>query len=812
MVRLVFSILIFFAFAQGGTTGILEGLIKDKETGKPIPGANIIISGIKMGSISSIDGKYIVYNIPVGTYSIRIQLIGYTSMLYENVEIHADLRTKLNISLTASSIELGEIVVKAERPLIQKDIIGTMYMVGGQEIQALPINTFQDALTLKAGTTLEGNVRGGKTAEVLYLVDGIPVQDVLKGGLGADLPNSSIVELSFQTGGFEAEYGNAQSGVVNVVTRSGTNEHTMMVRAYKDDLSPRLHWFKNVQHPGTEENKETEVELSASGPIIKDNVFYFSSFNYYQSGGRWWQDYDNFFSLPIERTMSGFFKVDVNFSPFLKLKTQVLLSDKEWREYEYSWRFNLDGLPAYHRSVYRVASTLTHTLSDESFYNIRLSAYSNTNRSGDAKPVPDPTKIYDYDFFLQYVLNGDKLLWSNTEQKIYTVGADFTQQFAKNTTTLKTGGELNFYKVQTDLIKYEPQKTYFGKPLLFAAPLNYSTSYRFFPKSGGAYIQGKYTVENATISLGFRYDFLNPTARRPAFEYVPIKPNEYRLRLTRYLPSKIKNQFSPRFGISLPYAENGFIFINYGYYFQFPLFDYLFSGLDAVVAQKGVSALIGNPNLEPERTKAWEISVKQVAYENVVVSATYFKKESENLIDSKTFLPSDSKFAGDYGFAEYVNNPYAEASGIELVISRNQGKVFTGEISYTYMEAQGLSENSSQGLLYKQYGFTPPATPFYLSWDQRHTFKASGTIRFPYEINGNAFLHSYSGRPYTYYPTRDGFTPKDPGQVFIPNNERMEGYTNIDIKFSRTFKIDFARTTDLTAFVDVRNLLDKKNV
>ncbi|MFA6542549.1 MAG: carboxypeptidase regulatory-like domain-containing protein, partial [Bacteroidota bacterium] len=104
MKNLFLLLLLFLSSLEmkAGTTGILEGIIKDKETGNPIPGANVIVTQTRMGSVSGIDGKYIVYNIPVGTYSIRIQLIGYTSMLYENVEIHADLRTKLNISLTAS--------------------------------------------------------------------------------------------------------------------------------------------------------------------------------------------------------------------------------------------------------------------------------------------------------------------------------------------------------------------------------------------------------------------------------------------------------------------------------------------------------------------------------------------------------------------------------------------------------------------------------------------------------------------------------------------------------------------------------------
>lgn len=785
----------------GGTTGILEGVVKDKETGTPVPGATVIITGTSFGRTTDVEGKFIFYNLTVGTYTVRIQMLGYTSMVFENIQIHADLRTRLSVALQQSAIELGEIVVKSERPLIQKDIIGTIHTVGGQEIKVLPVSSFQEVIAFKPGTTLEGNIRGGKTTEVLYLIDGLPAQDVLQGGLGAELPNSSIVEFSLQTGGFEAEYGNAQSGVVNVVTKSGGNEPDAAVRILKDDLAGH-----------TENSKENEVELSMSGPIMRDKIFYFASVNYNQSGTRWWLDFQNFFPMPVEKTLNGFGKVDIQFSSYLKLGTQILYSVKDWRDYEFSWRFNLSGLPPRKKVVYRAASSLTHTLSENTYYSVRLSAYHNETRIGaESKEEMDPTQIYQYDLLLQYILSGERSLWSKTDQDVYTLKSDFTSQLHADH-FLKLGGEFNLYKVETDLAKYEPQRTYFGKPLLSAPQLNYSTQYRFFPKSGMAYIQDRISIENATISVGFRYDFLNPTAKRPAFEYVPIRPNEYRLRFNHYVPARIKHQFSPRLSISAPLTENGFMFMNYGYYFQYPLFEYLYSGLDVVTVQRGISALVGNPNLEPERTKAWEIGIKHVLYENIVGSVTYFRKESSNLIDSKTFIATDSKVAGDFGFAEYVNNPYAEATGVEFVVTRARGSIITGDVSYTYMVAQGISESANQGLNYLQWGFKPIATPFYLSWDQRHTVKMNLAVQFPLGIQAHAFFHAYTARPYTYYPSRDGFTPTDSSLVFVPNNERMSPYTNLDVKFTKTLRLDFASGADVTFFVDSRNILKKRNL
>ncbi len=496
----------------------------------------------------------------------------------------------------------------------------------------------------------------------------------------------------------------------------------------------------------------------------------------------------------------------------MRLSTQLLYSFKDEKQYDFSWRFNLAGLPPTERDVFRLATIFTHTLSENTFYEIRLSAFQNITRIGSAdKPTFDPTQLYDYDFFLQYVLSGQQQTWSNTLQDIYTGKGDFTSEVFPND-ILKVGGELNLYKVQTDLEKYEPQTTYFGKPILSDPPLNFSTDYRFFPKSGSMYVQNKYTVENATVSVGLRYDFLNPTASRPAFELVPVQANEYQLQLSHYVPAQLKYQFSPRFGFSVPYSENGFLFVNYGYYFQYPLFDYLYSGLDAVVLQKGVSAVVGNPNLDPERTKAMEFSVKQVLVENLVASVTYFKKESQNLIDSKTFLPTDSRYAGDYGFAEYVQQLLCRCQRRRSCLQPLAGRVAHRGCLVHLHAGRGDQRQREPGAEFAAVGFSASACSVPLSWDQRHTFKVDAAIRMPYGILCRAFYHFHTGRPYTLYPSRDGFTPLDTTLAFMPNNARMPSYSNLDMKISRPFHFDLARYLDLVFFIDARNVFNVRNV
>ncbi|MEK9136430.1 MAG: TonB-dependent receptor, partial [Bacteroidota bacterium] len=187
--RYAVSILVSLSVLRGfavpvlaGTNGILEGTVKDKSTGEPLVGANVFVVGTQQGAATDVEGRYVIQNIRAGKYEIRFRHIGYQSSVIKNVIINPDLRTRLHVLLEASAVLMPEITVIQEKPLIQKDVTGTTFIVSGDEINLLPVDNVTDVIRLKPGVTIEGNVRGGKTTEVLYLVDGLPVQDVLVGG------------------------------------------------------------------------------------------------------------------------------------------------------------------------------------------------------------------------------------------------------------------------------------------------------------------------------------------------------------------------------------------------------------------------------------------------------------------------------------------------------------------------------------------------------------------------------------------------------------------------------------------------------
>jgi outer membrane receptor for ferrienterochelin and colicin len=802
-------VLLFFCpceTAVAGITGILEGKIRDKQTGEGLPAVNILVIGLNVGAVTDENGFYRIGNIRGGVYDVRVSLMGYKKIVMKGITIYPDLKTRLDLELETASVELPAMEVVAEQPVIRIDQAVTAYQIAKNRIDQLPISKFQEVIGLQPGTTQEGNIRGGKTTDALYLVDGIPIQDVIGGGIGTSLPKSSVNSLTLMTGGLDAEYGNALGGVINVVTRSGDNTHQISFRFERDNWLP--------ERIDKQVNRSLESELTVSGPIIPDRLFYFSADKIALSDTRWWQDFQHYFSSPIDREISGLSKLEYVFSPTLRIGLQGIYSFHHWRDYEYSWRFNLDGLPAETKNSFRLALLLSHSLSNTMSYTVTLSAFSTHSRINDGDKEDMTLLPYEYDLYLRYILHGSRNWWEDTRQYVYSLKSDLTWQ-VRGVHLVKAGITLNQYHIVSDLVKYEPQLTYFGKPISGASLLNYSNAYDYRPRSGSVYLQDKIDMadQGANVTFGMRWDFLDPRAERPLVEFIPTSSTEYTEKVNGSVPASFKQQISPRIALSFPLMPGSFFFINYGQYFQFPLFNYLYSGLNPVQLKYGTKNVqAGNVDLEPESSTLWEFGCKQNIKGNIVLTMTYFQKNMTNQIDTKTLIPFDSKSAGDYGFASYVNNSSGSAYGFEGVISREQSENISGSLSYTYMVTEGFSDYANQGLNIAQWGFKLAALSYPLSWDQRHTIKADIDFTAPGNIQSNVVIMYNSPRPYTYFPTRDGYTALDTSKMLLPNNARMNDFVTVNCKVSKKFELSSPGRIVLTVYTDIQNLLNRKNI
>lgn len=803
MITRLLSVLILACLAVtpslAATTGTLEGHVTDAQNGARLVGVNVILAGARVGTVTDDAGFYRIHNLRAGTYEVTVSMIGYTTIIDTRVIIRPDRHTVFDVPLSPSTIRLRTVDVTGERELIQTDVMGTAHQLDPVVLRERPTDTVEQVVGLQPGTTVEGNIRGGKPREAIYLIDGLPVQDVIAGGLGTDLPLSAVAQMTVNTGGFGAEYGNAQSGVINIVTRSGADTHEGSLRLGKDDL-----------FGGTEVSHHNELEVALSGPLRRGSLHYLSANRLVLTDTRFWQDLQHAFDSPVQRELNGVTKLDWQLTNQKRLTTELVYSLRRWRDYEFTWRYNLDGLPRRQRDSHRASVHWNHTLSPSLFYNASLSRYSLHNRIGREAPPAAEWTPYDYDFHLLYIVEGDRNWWAETRQSIYRFKADATHQ-AHRAHLLSGGFELEQFDIESAVRKLEPQLTYFGRPLIYEPPLNYSNSYHYYPRSGSAYIEDRMEgVEGGSVAtFGLRLDFLDPRARRPAVELVPLGGDEYDEFVTGSVPADLKVHLSPRFGCSFPLDDRSFFFLNWGHYVQYPLFDHLYSGLHNENVRGGVNALRGNPDLLAERTQIWEVSIRYDLGDGVLASLAYYNKETRDQVDTKTFVATNSRIAGDYGFAAYVNNPFATSSGFEAAIRRDQGGL-RGSLSYAYAKARGFSDYEDQGLNFAQWGFAVANTPFFLSWDQRHTLKLDLRMDLPAASTAALVWHAHTGRPYTYYPSADGFTPDNGAQPFIPNNRRMDAYNLISVKLSRAWS--FGSGMAVTLYVDSRNLLDQQNV
>ncbi|MCH8487677.1 MAG: carboxypeptidase-like regulatory domain-containing protein, partial [Candidatus Cyclonatronum sp.] len=208
----------------------IAGRITDARTGEELIGANVFIIETAQGASTNLQGEYIILNVRPGTYTLRVTYIGYQTQIIQEVVVRTDLTTTINIAMDPDGGIAGEeVVVIAEQPLIRKDETATRQSVSGDQIKNLPVQNFSDVVALQSGVVSAGrrsfNIRGGRSNEVAFMIDGVMVRDPVSGSVATNLGNDIIEELTLLSGTFNAEYGNAMSGVINITTREGGNTY-----------------------------------------------------------------------------------------------------------------------------------------------------------------------------------------------------------------------------------------------------------------------------------------------------------------------------------------------------------------------------------------------------------------------------------------------------------------------------------------------------------------------------------------------------------------------------------------------------------
>jgi len=306
-VGFVLAALAFFAPSVAAqTTSTIEGTLRDKQ-GATVGGAHVRVMSAELAvdrsATTEADGTYRVTALPPGRYEIRVERDGFRSEVFKGVELTLNRTLTFDVELQVGSVT-ESVEVNSAIPLVDTTISSTGTTIVPQQIEDMPINgrNYLDLLQLVPGVALNRQsdpagdnatpILGERGGNTLYLIDGLPNRDNFNGGPSAQFNQDSIMEFQVVTGGYKAEFGHASGGVVNVVTRSGTNDWHGGVSAFY-----RSSAFDSNDIPHSTKGapflNRWDPTLYAGGPIWKDKVFFFGSVE------RIWESRDLNFQFPV---------------------------------------------------------------------------------------------------------------------------------------------------------------------------------------------------------------------------------------------------------------------------------------------------------------------------------------------------------------------------------------------------------------------------------------------------------------------------------------------------------------------------------
>ncbi|TAK66349.1 MAG: TonB-dependent receptor, partial [Bacteroidetes bacterium] len=711
--------------------------------------------------------------------------------------------------------------------------------------------------------------------DLAYLVDGVSVQDPLAGmGFGLQLPPAAIQEVEVISGGYNAEYGQATSGIVNITTKDGDQKFSGSLN-YKQDNFPSISRF------GT-----NIVEASLSGPLPIDSwitseptkLSFFTTFSGNVTDGYTSKVEEivngkptgNLLTMTPSQLYSSIIDDDEFFAP-RRSNVWSMLSKLTWRPtstikfgysfshsliidqnsqtvsstldrvepnpgYQYDFLHIPDSANTFTQKNFQHSFSLTHTLSSSSYYEVKFSIYTAHVR-GDANGkyfdlyneprdiVTLPVQYYNTDRDTIGVIPGDGFYdvgnptrWRDHYLNEYTLKGDFTNNFTEKH-KFKTGFEHRYQIMQmVDIISP------WFKPL----GLN-NDVYGVFPNQGALYAQDNITIKGMILNFGIRFDywfpgkFVDDALSQPSdsINVAPTIQDAYFDETINLFGHRFKARLSPRLGISHPVSDNQTLFFSYGHFSKLPRPQFVYSKLERSSSRSSFQT-VGNPNLNPETTVSYELGVRNQFGESDVLTVTAYYKDVFDYITARTVRSTEVRRSS---YTTYINQDYSRIRGLELEYKTRFTQQLRATLSASYSIATGKSSSSDEAVFNLQQGLEENIKEVPMVFDRPlqlslnvglNTKKGEPLFGFGSGIldNYNAFIRFFyqSGKRYTYQKKYDidSITGRP---MFVPD------YKNPNTEIADNwFYVDFniEKYFDLSfgklaVSFEVKNIFDTKN-
>jgi hypothetical protein len=700
-------------------------------------------------------------------------------------------------------------------------------------MDAMPVDSIADLAGKQAGVINRGGIhfRGGRSGEILYMVDGVLRMDPFTGSFHDDVPLSAIAETAITVGGLGTPLGGAQSGVISTVTREGGPRYSGEVSLTGNDwqalgMAPDRTW----SHPGPFREAMLSAEAAVGGPEpltgyllpalgveIPGEAVMFVSGEWLRTGGGEAGGYGYWFNDWIE-SWSGTLKLTYVPSGGTKINLtgSLLNRTSSWLEDNWIWNriteplIDMDplspsygdtlvpgnppsqSLPVVDRQNYSLGFDLHQDLGENAVLGLRLSHYctdythrirnpagSFTAWLGEGWSIDDwsvfvPERIQDYDGF--YRQGPHRNVWREAESSVFTFGFDLTGRIGA-VQTLQGGFEGKYWDA-----------SWFDVDAVSSDSLGIA-SFHAMPRATALYITDRIELDDMTGSFGLRYDTFDPNA------------------VLLDSTVSVKHLLSPRIGLSYQLTESDILSMNYGRYYQVPSFLHLYGGNDLSLPRSFGPQ--GNPDLDPMETISYELGIRHYFSNFASIGVTGYYRDFSGLIDTRRIWDT----LGVYHDV-FINTDFGHARGLVVSVSKHQRNFWSFDFNYTFAEARGTSSSDVQNSSYESSGWFIPTSESWLDWDQHHTINAGLDFRIPRGegpmVVGIPVLEGFglnlqwkfgSGFPFT--------TSQNSLLQPVVNNERYPSEMNTDLKVNKTF---WTGPLAIDLFCEVRNLFSRHNI
>lgn len=855
---MVVSLSLLAAAARADEKGTISGRVTDKHTGHAIPFATVTLVGAQRGGLTDSEGQYTLSGLPAGTYELRVQFLGYKPDSRPGVVVTAGRAASVDFQLEEVVVhEEKAVEVTAERRLVEARQGATVRSVGARDIRNLAVTTVGDVLQQQAGVSTDAeqiHVRGGRSDETIFMVNGVANRDLVTGQSTAGEINArSVSEVNVTTGAYDVRFGNALAGVVDIRLKEGTDKYETGIttatgsyggRSWQGVTSgpdrvwtPLLHVL-GLKPPGTMTSVldlsgslfETRFSyLGRNGASLLDRTllppvdlhprlhssyedsFFGLKFKY---GDMWSPSEDNrwagrygLYWKPNDADKLSFnfskrIAIDQGFSRTF-LTAQGDLGDPA---FPWQWYHRLISAPTFFEDNVQSSLLWRRTLSTSGFMEAQVSRYFYAQRQDvDGKswqdyvepddrssfPLGDPRRD---DFFLD---TGDYYQWSDRRTTSWEGTWNMTQRLHHN--EIEFGLEHQWQTVQYLDVEY---------PWVFDPNRLGAThdQWQVHPWVGDLFVRDRIEYEGFNANVGLRGDYWmvgreaeQAMADTSRHNIAPTTRTAYYADTYSFFGRRTKFHLSPRVIVAHPINENSSFFFNYGEFTQIPSYRYVYSKLNSISSES--FPLQGNPDLNPQVSVNYELGGKTQFLPTAAANMTFFVRDIYDYPAATRVDPLSGSNIQSYFI--YFNGHFARSKGFELEFEKRRSSYWAGKIAYTYTQTKGKSSDPNEQRALQEVGGSSEErlSEEFVTWNRPHKLTLNFDLRFddqaPHALRWcthsgvNVFVEGQSGRAYTPMDVHD----QNP--VGLPNSANAPFQLTTDVKLNHWFRL-IGRRFDLS--------------